>query len=726
MKPILSVPSLVVAAALTLTGCGNTAAPEAGNSTITTSTEEQVISGSTERLSANTKKSAEADFGTNQCDVVLGEKIDGEGAVYENGVLSVTKGGVYTISGEIADGMIYIETDENVMLKLNGVSVTNSKGAALYCYSAKNLYISLEEDTENVFTDGASYDFSGTNQLAEEDEPNAALYSKDDLILCGSGKLTVNGNYNNGISSKDDLTLESGVIDVTAVNNGIRGKDSLVLEGGEVTVTAGADGIKSANDADEGKGYLVIEGGKLTVAAGEDGIQSEKELQITGGEINVTTTGTVASGGNDMGWGGGFSGSRVDTSTDSDATSKGIKSGSAMLITGGAITVNSTDHAVHGAAEIIIDGGELSLASSMGKGISSHGNLTVNNGEIDVAQSTEGIESKAVLTINGGDIHIKASDDGLNAGGGSDSMFGGRGQSASSDGTVHELIINGGYICMNADGDGIDSNGNITVNGGTVIVSGPTNSGNGALDCGDGNYGIFVNGGILIAAGSMGMAEAPSSSATQNSLAIGFNGTLSAETTVAVTDESGNAIIIYTLEKQAQHIVISSPKLTDGMTCNVYTSGTVNGVEADGLYTDDSNFIPSGDPVYTAVVSSAVTSAGNAGAGGMGWGGGFGGGGMGGNFGGGHGGRGNADGSTPEISAPDGSMPDVSVPDGSMPDVSVPEGSMPDMSIPDGQLPNDLTPPDGTMEGGMTPPDGMTPPNGEIAEETTTTAAVQI
>ena len=79
MKPILSVPSLVVAAALTLTGCGNTAAPEAGNSTITTSTEEQVASGSTERLSANTKKSAEADFGTNQCDVVLGEKIDGEG-----------------------------------------------------------------------------------------------------------------------------------------------------------------------------------------------------------------------------------------------------------------------------------------------------------------------------------------------------------------------------------------------------------------------------------------------------------------------------------------------------------------------------------------------------------------------------------------------------------------------------------------------------------------------
>ena len=680
MKPILSVPSLIVAAALTLTGCGNTAVPEAGNSGITTSTENQAASsegqttsGTSETLSANTKKSTEVNFGENKCEVNLGEKIDGQGAVYEKDVLSITKGGIYTISGEIADGMIYVETDENVMLRLSGVSVTNSKGPALYCYSAKNLYIFLEEGTENVFTDGSVYDFSGTNQLAEEDEPNAAIYSKDDLIFCGSGKLTVNGNYNNGISSKDDLTVESGVIDVTAVNNGIRGKDSLVLESGEVTVTAGKDGIKSANDTDEGKGYLVVQGGKLTVTAGEDGIQSEKELQITGGEINITTTGEVASGGNDMGWGGGFGGSRVDTSSEDDATSKGIKSGSAMQITGGAITVNSTDHAIHGAAEIIICGGELNLASSKGKGISSHGDLTVNNGEIDITQSTEGIESKAVLTINGGNIHIKASDDGLNAGGGSDSMFGGWEQSASSDGTVHELIFNGGYVCVNASGDGIDSNGKITVNGGTILIGGPTNSGNGALDSGDGNYGIYVNGGMLIAAGSIGMAETPSSGSTQRSIAITFESAMPADTTVCVTDEIGNAIVIYTLEKQAQHIVISSPEFTEGMICNVYTQGTVNGVEADGLYIDDSNFIPSGDAVCTLTISGAVTAYGSGNTGGMGWGGN-----MGGNFGGGHGGRGGDDS-----------------------DITVPE-----MSIPDGMEPPDnMTPPDGVMQGGIIPPD---------------------
>ena len=168
-----------------------------------------------------------------------------------------------------------------------------------------------------------------------------------------------------------------------------------------------------------------------------------------------------------------------------------------------------------------------------------------------------------------------------------------------------------------------------------------------------------------------------------------------ADTTLCVTDESGNPVVIYTLEKQAQHIVISSPKLTDGMTCNVYTSGTVNGVEADGLYTDDLSFIPDGDPIYTVTVSGSVSYAGNSG--GMG---GFGGGGMGGgNFGGGHGGRGDdsfggANGTIPDMSVPDGTMPDMSIPEGQLPD-----GSMPDFSMPDGmEMPDDMTPPDVSAE----------------------------
>ena len=320
-------------AALALTACGNTEGTEAGESSFGTGSwqtadgnggeMQDALMSDTERLYSNTKKSSEADFGGNKTEILLDgtAEISGEGAAYENGVLSITKGGVYTVSGEISDGMVYIETDENVMLVLNGVSVTNSKGAALYCFSAENLYLKLAEDTENVLADGKAYDFSGTNQLAEEDEPNAAVYSKDDLIICGEGALTVEGNYNTGISGKDDLTIESGTVSVTAVNNGIRGKDSLAVLGGEVTVSAGGDGIKSANDTDEEKGWLLVEGGSLTITAGEDGVQAETLLQIHGGEISVTTTGEVASGGNDMGWGGNFMGGYVDTSAEDEATS---------------------------------------------------------------------------------------------------------------------------------------------------------------------------------------------------------------------------------------------------------------------------------------------------------------------------------------------------------------------------------------------------------------------
>lgn len=35
---------------------------------------------------------------------------------------------------------------------------------------------------------------------------------KSDMTIIGSGKLTVNANYNNGIASNDDLKIQSGNI----------------------------------------------------------------------------------------------------------------------------------------------------------------------------------------------------------------------------------------------------------------------------------------------------------------------------------------------------------------------------------------------------------------------------------------------------------------------------------------------------------------------------------
>lgn len=568
-----------------------------------------------------------------ECRVTLGEsvEIDGDGVWYQDGVLTVSKGGIYYLSGKISDGCIYIETDENVKLVLEGISVSNSNGAALYCRSAKNLYVELADGTENYFSDGESYGFTGENESSEDDEPNACVYSKSDLIICGEGSLTVTGNYKNGIRCNDDLTVESGNITVTAVNNGIRGSDSVSVEGGKISVDAGKDGIKSTNDTDSGRGYILISGGEIGVTAVEDGLQAEQDLEISGGTLDITTTGEVASGGNDMGFDGmghGWGGN-TDTSSSSDdeATAKGIKCGADMTISGGEITVNSTDHCVHSAGEFTCCGGTLTLSSSMGKGISSHGDLVIDNGTIDVLNSTEGIESKAIFTLNGGEISIIASDDGLNSGGGSDSFgfsFGG------SNTGEHDMYINGGSVYIEAQGDGIDSNGNITVNGGTVLVNGPTSGADGALDCGDAGNEITVNGGTLIAVGSSGMAENPSASSQQISLCGNVN--ISAGENLALTDENGGVIFAFTVKKQAQHVVISSPKIESGKTYSIYTgsSVTVSGESSEGFYESAS---VSGEAAYTVTPSSTVTTIGSS-AGGAGGFGGFGGG-MGGHMGGG-------------------------------------------------------------------------------------------
>lgn len=526
------------------------------------------------------KKSEKADIPENSCSVNFSEQtmIDGEGCWLEEGVLLITKGGTYTLSGSFT-GKIYIETDENIMLVLDNLSVSSPDGPAIYCFDAKNLYIKLADGSENVIADSAEYTFTGTNESKDEDEPNATIFSKCDLVFCGNGSLSVSGNYNNAISGKDDLTFESGKISVTAVNNGIRGKDSVAVIEAELTVDAAADAIKSSNDTDEGKGYIIISGGSVDIKAGEDGIQAETDLLISGGKISVKTTGDVAQSSDNMGRGH----EQNNASTDNDLSSKGIKSGNVTVISEAEVKVNSTDHCLHTGAELYIKSGTLELESSRGKGISSHSDLTIDGGSFTI-YGTEGIESKAILTVNGGDFDITATDDGLNSGGGSDSF--GMNQASTQS---HDLFINGGNITIDAQGDGIDSNGNMTISGGTVFVNGPTNGGNGSLDCGDGGFTISVSGGTLFASGSLGMVETPSASATtQYTLAFATDTSLDKGTTLEIRSSSGAVIFSYELIKSAQHFIFSSSEIASGEAYTLYADGAECGsVTASDIVSGD-------------------------------------------------------------------------------------------------------------------------------------------
>lgn len=501
-----------------------------------------------------------------------GITVKGDGVTVEGSTLTITAAGAYNLSGALADGQIIVDTDdeEAVQLILNGIDLRNAAGAPIFVSKAEETMIVLAEGTQNYIEDGASYVFAS----ADDDEPNAALFARSDLTITGSGALTVQGNFNDGIASKDGLAISGGTITVNAVDDGIRGKDYLVLKDGAITVNAQGDGLKSDNEEDATLGYIQIESGVIHVSAGGDAITAQSNVLVTGGEFDLVSGGGSAA------------------SIDETLSAKGIKAVAGVQINGGVFTIDAADDAVHSNDNITITGGSFDITTG-DDGMHADKTLTIEDGEIRIAQSYEGLES-AVITIAGGDIHVVASDDGVNVAGGSDGsgmmrgpggrpggMVGAAGQDASTYTGDFYLYINGGYLVVDAAGDGIDVNGAIEMTDGVVIVNGPTMNMNGALDY---DAGFIIEGGFLAAAGSAGMAQTPGGASTQNSLLLNYNTVLPADSLVHIQDSQGNDILTFSPSKQYQSIAFSSPTLVTGETYTVFNGGSSSGVATDSLY----------------------------------------------------------------------------------------------------------------------------------------------
>jgi hypothetical protein len=528
--------------------------------------------------------------------------LEGSGATVSGNVVTITSAGMYSISGSLNDGQIVVDTEdeETVELVLNGADITYSASAPIYVSNAEKTVITLADGTENYVTDGAGYVFED----AESDEPDAAIFSKDDLTINGNGSLTVHANYRNGIASKDDLKITGGSITVNAVNDGIKGRDSIAVRDGMIAVNAGSDGIESNNDEDAEKGNIYIEGGALNITAGLDGIQAQTRLVVSGGSMTISSGGGSinSSSGDDWGnWG------RQDNPDDSSSadSAKGMKAGVDITITGGTIDIDSSDDSIHSNDSLTINGGELVLTSG-DDGIHSDSTIEISGGDLSITQSYEGIES-STITINDGNLHLVASDDGINAVGGNDgSSMGGRpGQNSFDPFADHHLYISGGYIAIDAMGDGLDINGPIDMTGGMVIINGPTSNHNGALDY----FGAFqITGGFLVAVGSSGMAQAPSTSSTQYSMVMNFPSPQTAGTMVHVETEDGEEILTFVPTKAYQSVVLCSPELVNGSTYVVYSGGSSTGTVTDGLYSGGT--YTGGTQITSFTISGVVTGAG--------------------------------------------------------------------------------------------------------------------
>lgn len=472
--------------------------------------------------------------------------------------ITISEEGIYNLSGTI-EGPVIVNTKGNVKLVLDNVTITSQKGPAIIIEKSNNTVIYLADNTTNVLEDASNYSY-------DDSDINGVIYSKDDLIFDGLGTLKIKANYQDGIVSKDDLKIISGNFIIDSVDDGIRGKDSVYIQNGNFTITSGGDAIKSTNDTDDQKGYIKIDDGTFDIVADLDGIQAETKLLITSGNFNIKTGGGSSNSSKNDNWG---NWGRYQNITSDTSSSKGLKAGSNIVIEMATFNLDTSDDSIHSNNYIGIKSGTYQISSG-DDGIHADTEIIIDGGNIDIEESYEGIEA-AKITINDGNINVVASDDGINIAGGNDSSSMNRpGKNNYNENTTNTLTVNGGKIYVNASGDGIDINGSGYIYGGNIIVDGPTDNGNGALDY---DNKLVVNGGSLIAAGSSGMHQSVSTDSTQYNVTIYFNSTYNNKK-ITIIDSNGNVIIEHTPAKSYQAVTISSSNFKNNETYTVKVDNT--------------------------------------------------------------------------------------------------------------------------------------------------------
>ena len=548
----------------------------------------------------------------------------------EDNVCTISEPGVFTLTGRMTGGQIVVDVDKTVYpdgvveLVLSGMSLTNTETSPVYVSSvADEVVFTAKKGTENTISDGTDY----TNA----DGGQGAIYAKDDIKFKGKGKLTVNGNAADGIVCKDDIKIYNGTLTVNAADDGIRAKDSVIIgsasDGEEndysalsVTVkTKGGDGIKATSDTasstEKQTGLVAINGGAVDIDSYADGISAEQYFVMNGGDLNIRTYegssyggSTTSSEGSTGGWGSRPSGNPGGPGMDgnankTDISAKGIKvvglydedgttwqSAGDITVSGGTITIDSSDDCMHGSGNVSLTGGSIKLASADDAVHADH-DLTIgtkNSGSYDdvvifVEKCYEGMEALKIYQ-NSGSVIVNSTDDGFNAAGGDGSgsanpgmpwgqggFGGGRPGGGFSSGNPDDYIIqfNGGFALVNAsngDHDGFDCNGNIEINGGYIV-----SNGNEPYDCGDGGSTIKVNGGVWVSncpSGGMSMSagEMPASvSATAN---------VSANTRLSLVGSDGNVIVSFIVDKAVSQLKAGGSGVSGA---SFYTGGELSG-----------------------------------------------------------------------------------------------------------------------------------------------------
>lgn len=217
---------------------------------------------------------------------------DDSSVIIDGDTVTITAEGSSLISGGLSNGQLVIDSENTIKIQLifDGVSISRQGSAALYIKQADKVFLTTAPGSKNSL--------SSTGDFAAIDENNidAAIFSKDDLTLNGSGALNIYCETGHGVVSKDDLVISGGSYVIDAASHGLSGKDSVRVADGAFEISCGEDGIHGDNDEDRSLGFVYIAGGEFSIDCGDDGIHASGEATLTGGTLIATGTGIMASG----------------------------------------------------------------------------------------------------------------------------------------------------------------------------------------------------------------------------------------------------------------------------------------------------------------------------------------------------------------------------------------------------------------------------------------------
>lgn len=400
---------------------------------------------------------------------------NGSGVSINNATVTISKEGCYLISGELEDGQIIVDAGDSdkVQLVLDNASIHCSTGSAILVRNADNVKVTLAADSENELSDGTEYQ-------TDDDNPDAALFSKDDLVINGSGSLTVQGNYKHGIAGNDDLVITGGRLTVNSLSHALRGKDSVAILDGTFVLTSQKDGIQASNTEDSTKGWVQIDGGNFTIQSSGDGIQAETNLSIYDGSFTITSGGGAVNGADHTeNRGGGFGrpgGNRPDSAnsqTSPEMPSQPAESGQtpsempSQPAEGGQTPSEMPSQPAEGEqsssgnesdySELIFDPDDFDDTSTddsdttvSTKGIKAGNALLIQQGTFVIDSADDAIHSNYSVTIDGGSFQLSSGDDGIHA--------------------EAYLNINGGTTTIAESYEGLEA-AQIHISGGTTQVS---------------------------------------------------------------------------------------------------------------------------------------------------------------------------------------------------------------------------------------------------------------